>query len=135
VAKKRRREPEWLERVVVDAIHLDQLREHGGLAGIRKENTLESALARPKNRWHYEPTVDLPTLAAAYGWALVTSHPYRDGNKRIGFVAMAVFVELNGYVLEAPEEEVVQVMLAVADRRCTEGALAEWLRAHAVRKR
>jgi death-on-curing protein len=135
VAKKRRREPEWLERVVVDAIHLDQLREHGGLAGIRDENALESALARPRNRWHYEPKVDLPTLAAAYGWALVTSHPYRDGNKRVAFVAMAVFVELNGYVLEAPEEEVVQVMLAVADRRCTEKDLAEWVQAHAVKKR
>jgi death-on-curing protein len=132
---RRRREPEWLERVVVDAIHLDQLREHGGLAGIRDENALESALARPKNRWHHEPKADLPTLAAAYGWALVTNHPYRDGNKRLGFVAMAVFVELNRYVLEAPEEEVVQVMLAGAERRCTEKALAEWVRAHAVKKR
>ena len=120
---------------MVDAIQLDQLREHGGLAGIRDENALESALARPKNRWHYEANVDLPTLAAGYGWALVTSHPYRDGNKRVGFVAMAVFVELNGYVLEAAEEEVVTVMLAVANRRCTERKLTEWLRAHAVKKR
>jgi death-on-curing protein len=131
---KRRREPDWPHRVVVDAIHLDQLREHGGLAGIRDENALESALARPKNRWHYEPEVDLPTLAAAYGWAFATSHPYRDGNKRVAFVAMAVFVELNGYALEAPEAEVVQVMLAVADRRFTEKDLAKWVRAHAVKR-
>jgi len=119
----------------VDAIHLDQLREHGGLAGIRDENALESALARPRNRRHYEPKGDLATLAADYGYGLATNHPYRDGNKRVAFVAMAVFVELNGYGLEAPEEEVVQVMLAVADRRCTEKQLSEWLRAHLVKHR
>jgi death-on-curing protein len=135
VAGKRRREPEWLDRVVIDAIHVDQLREHGGLAGIRDENALESALARRKNRWHYDPTIDLPTLAAAYGWGLANRHPYRDGNKRVAFIGMAVFAELNGYPLEAPEEEVVQVMLAVADRRCTEKELAQWVRAHVMRKR
>lgn len=133
MARRRRLEPEWLDRVVVDAIHLDQIREHGGLAGIRDENALESALARPKNRWHHEPKVDLPTLAAAYGWGSATSHPYRDGNKRVAFVAMAVFIELNGYALEAPEGEVVQVMVAVAGRRCTEKELAKWVRAHAVK--
>jgi death-on-curing protein len=74
-------------------------------------------------------------LAAAYGWGLATAHPYRDGNKRIAFLAMAVFAELNGYELEAPEEDVVHVMLAVAQRRCREKALAAWLRAHFVKKR
>jgi death-on-curing protein len=129
---RRRREPVWLERVVVDAVHLDQLREHGGLPGVRDENALESALARPRNRWHYERGVDLAALAAAYGWGLATSHPYRDGNKRVAFLATAVFPELNGFVLDAPEESVVQVMLAVADRRCTERRLADWIRAHLV---
>jgi len=128
-----RREPTWIERLVLDAVHLDQLREHGGLPGIRDENALESALARPLHRWHYEPRTDLATLAAAYGWGLATSHPYRDGNKRISFLAMAVFTELNGYVLEAAEEEVVQVMLAVAGRKCTEEELADWARLHLVR--
>jgi death-on-curing protein len=135
VAARRRREPSWVERVVVDALHLDQLRQHGGFAGIRDENALESALTRPRNRWHYKPGTDVPTLAAAYGWGLATSHPYRDGNKRVAFLVMAIFVELNGYQLEASEEEVVQVMLALADRRCSERELAEWLRAHLIRKR
>jgi death on curing protein len=135
VAKGRRREPLWIERLVVDAIHLDQLREHGGLPGLRDENTLEAALARPRNRRLYQPKADIATLAAAYGWGLVTSHPYRDGNKRVGFVTMATFVALNGYELEAPEEEVVQIMLAVAARRGTEPALAAWVRAHLVEKR
>ena len=129
---RRRREPTWVGRVVVDAVHLDQLREHGGLPGVRDENTLESALARPKQRWHYAHDSDLAALAAAYGWGLATSHPYRDGNKRIAFVVMAVFLELNGRRLEAPEAEVVQIMLAVADNRLKENELASWVRAHLV---
>ena len=130
---KRRREPVWVDRLVLDAVHLDQLREHGGLPGIRDENALESALARPQHRFHYESDSDVATLAAAYGWGLATSHPYRDGNKRVAFLATALFVELNGYVLEAPEEDVVQAMVAVAARRCGERALAAWVRAHLVR--
>ena len=129
---RRRREPTWVSRVALDAVHVDQLREHGGLAGVRDENVLESALNRPKHRWHYEPESDLAALAAAYGWGLATSHPYRDGNKRIAFLAMAVFLELNGWRLEAAESDVVQVMLAVADHGLTEAALADWLRAHIV---
>ena len=132
---RRRVEPTWVERVVIDAVHLDQLREHGGLPGIRDENALESALARPQHRWHYGRASDLATLAAAYGWGLTTSHSYRDGNKRIGFLAMAIFVELNGWRLEAPEAEVVQVMLGVADHRLTERDLAAWVRAHLVATR
>ena len=132
---KRHREPHWVERLVVDAVHLDQLREHGGLPGIRDENALESALACPRNQWHSGASTDVSTLAAAYGWGLANNHPYRDGNKRIAFLTMAIFVELNGHELEGPEEEVVQAMLAVADRRCSEGELAEWIRAHVVKKR
>jgi death-on-curing protein len=130
---RQRREPVWVDRLVLDAVHVDQLREHGGLPGTRDENALESAVARPKHRWHYEPRSDLATLAAAYGWGLATSHPYRDGNKRIAFLAMAIFVELNGYRLEAPEPEVVQVMLGVAGKQVTERELAKWIRSHLVR--
>ena len=82
---KRRREPTWLSRTVVDAIHADQLREHGGLTGVRDDNLLESALARPRQTWRYATATDVPVLAAAYAFGLVKSHPYRDGNKRIGF--------------------------------------------------
>ncbi|TMA81746.1 MAG: type II toxin-antitoxin system death-on-curing family toxin [Deltaproteobacteria bacterium] len=135
MAKKRRREPAWVDRLVIDAVHLDLLREHGGLAGLRDENALESALARPKNRWNYEVGVDIATLAAAYGWGLATGHPYRDGNKRVAFVTMATFVALNGYELEAPDEEVVQAMMSVAARHRSEHDLADWVRAHLVRRR
>src|SRR2546428_12595450 len=114
---RRRREPTWVDRLVLDAVHLDQLREHGGLPGIREENALESALARPRQRWHYEPGSDLATLAAAYGWGLATSHPYRDGNKRIAFLAMAILVELNGHTLEAAWTAAVGMIVAVVQHR------------------
>jgi death-on-curing protein len=125
-------EPVWVPRVVLDAIHLDQLREHGGLHGIRDENALESALARARNKWAYDSVEDPAVLAAAYGYGLATSHPYRDGDKRIAFLAMLVFIGLNGWDVEAPEAEVVTTMLAVADRRCSEEELAAWLRMHLV---
>ena len=80
------REPLWLTRMVVDAMHNDQLREHGGLPGVRDEN-VGSALARPQQKWYYPEKPDVPALAAAYGSGLVEGHPYRDGNKRIGFFA------------------------------------------------
>lgn len=127
-------EPTWVERLVVEAVHLDQLREHGGLSGLRDENALESALARPRQQWHHRKTRDLAGLAAAYGFGLCRNHPYRDGNKRGAFVVMAVFLELNGLGLEAGEAEVVTVMLTLADGRLTEDDLTKWLGEH-VRKR
>jgi death on curing protein len=69
-------EPIWLDRLVVDAVHLDQLREHGGLQGVRDENTLESALARAKNKWAYESAPDLAALAAVYGYGLAARRVY-----------------------------------------------------------
>ncbi len=124
-----------MARVVVGAIHLDQIREHGGLAGLRDENALESALARPRQVWHHEATRDLPVLAAAYGFGLCRNHPYRDGNKRVAFVVMVVFLELNGLTFDAEEIEVVTVMLQLADGRMSENKLADWLRAHSKKRK
>jgi death-on-curing protein len=122
----------WVHRVVVDAVHLDQLREHGGLQGIRDENALESALARPRNKWAYDGITDTAVLAAAYGYGLATNHPYRDGNKRVAFLIMVVFLGLNGWDFDAPEPEVVSKMLAVAAGQCQEPELAEWLRKYMI---
>jgi len=109
-------------------MYADQLQQHGGRPGIRDENALESALARPRNKWAYDAAADLATLAAAYGYGLATSHPYTDGNKRIAFLAMYVFLGLNGQDLVAPEPEVVSLMRAVADHRCSEAQLVAWIR-------
>ncbi len=128
----RRREPLWVDRLVLDAVHLDVIRTHGGLSGLRDENALEAALARPRHRWAYARRRDLATLAASYGFGLASSHPYRDGNKRIAFLAMAIFLGLNGYDIEAAEGDVVTAMLNLAAGRMSEVALANWVRAHLV---
>lgn len=132
---KRRFEPRWLSRVVIDAIHSDQLREHGGLPGVRDENVLESALARPRQKWHYADATDVSTLAAAYAFGLVKNHPYRDGNKRIGFLAMATFLGINGHQLKATDAEVVAEILGLADGRVSEDELAAWIRQHTTKRR
>jgi death on curing protein len=106
--------PRWVPRLVLDAAHLDQLREHGGLPGIRDENALEAALARPQQKHNYEPDSDLATLAAAYAFGLAKAHPFNDGNKRAAFLAAMIFLGLNGKDLDATEAEVVQVMTALA---------------------
>ena len=125
----------WLSRLVVDAIHNDQLREHGGLAGVRDENILESALARAQQKWHHAELIDVPALAAAYAFGLVKNHPYRDGNKRIGFLAMVTFLGLNGYDFSATDAEVVAEILALADGTVSEEAFASWIREHSSQRR
>ncbi len=124
------REPRWVPRVVVEAAHLDQLRAHGGLAGLRDESALESALARPRNRFAYGKKPDLARLAAAYAFGLARGHPFRDGNKRVAFLTSVVFLGLNGYEFEAPDDEVVAQMVALAAGRVSEVRLATWMRQH-----
>lgn len=132
---KRRSEPRWLSRVVVEAIHNDQLREHGGVPGIRDENALESALTRPQQKWHFAEKTDVSTLAAAYGFGLVKHHQYRDGNKRIGFVAMVTFLGINGHDFQATDAGVIAEILTLADGRVSEEELADWIRQHSTKRR
>jgi death on curing protein len=87
-------------------------------------------LARPLQKWHSAWETALATLAAAYGFGLVKSHPYRDGNKRIGLLAIATFLGINGYDLQATDADVVIQILALADNRVSEAELADWLRTH-----
>ena len=124
------KEPVWLTRLVVETVHFDQIREHGGLHGLRDEGLLESALARPQHKWTYKRRPDLASLAAAYGYGLVRNHPFRDGNKRIAFLAMVIFLGLNGFDLEAAETDVVTTMVTAASGQLTERQLANWVRKH-----
>ena len=126
--------PRWVTRLVVEAVHTDQIREHGGRAGLRDEGSLESALARPRQRLAHEPSADLAELAAAYGFGLARNHPFVDGNKRVAFLAMAVFLGLNGTAIECPEVEVVTIMLALAAGELSEDELADWLRPRMVER-
>ncbi|MBU4556950.1 MAG: type II toxin-antitoxin system death-on-curing family toxin [Actinobacteria bacterium] len=127
-------EPRWVTRVVIDAVHTDMLLTHGGLPGLRDEDLLESALARPRQKLAYEPPTDLAGLAAAYGFGLSSNHPYVDGNKRVAFMAMAVFLGLNGLQFTAEESEVVTTMVALASGALDEPALADWIRSHSAER-
>lgn len=121
-------EPVWLKRAWVDAVHFQQLKRFGGLFGIRDDGAIESALSRARNRWEYAEEQDLAVLAAAYGFGLARSHGYSDGNKRIAFLAVVLFLEVNGVILEADEPEVVRVMIGVAAGDVSEDQLADWIR-------
>lgn len=127
-------EPRWLTKTVILAIHADQIREHGGLLGIREMGLLESALDRPRNRMNYGSDADLEILAAAYGFGIARNHPFVDGNKRVAFQAMYVFLGINGLEITADEEEVVRMALALAAGDLTEAELAGWLRNHTARR-
>ena len=120
--------------MVVEATHLDQLREHGGLAGLRHEHGLEAELARPRQRWHFDSSVDLAQLAASYAFALSTAHAFSDGNKRIAFLTAVIFLGLNGKKLNATEPDVVETMTALAAGSLSEDALGAWIRERLARR-
>jgi death-on-curing protein len=121
-------EPRWLSVAVVTAIHADQVREHGGAPGIRDSGLLESALERPRNEYHYGETRDLASLAASYGFGLAMNHAFTDGNKRVAFQAMAVFMLLNGMTFTASEEDVVRTIIALAASELEQKDLEAWVR-------
>jgi death on curing protein len=118
----------WLQARVLYAVHDEQLAEHGGASGIRDAGLFESALARPQQLAHYgEP--DAAELAASYSYGIARNHPFIDGNKRTAFVAVELFLELNGYELIATDEVCILTMLDVAAGHMTEEAFAQWIRA------
>jgi death-on-curing protein len=121
------KEPIWLDREDCLAIHEMMLSKHGGLAGVRDEGMLASALAKPRNRFVYERAT-LPQLAASYAAGIILNHPFLDGNKRTGFMLAATFLELNGTVLSASEEAVVERTVALASGRIKETTYAVWLK-------
>lgn len=122
------KEPIWLDRRVFLYLQLSSLAEFGGLQGIRDENLLDSALARPLQRFHYDKKCDLPELAAAYGFGLAKNHPFVDGNKRAAFHAIVLFLDVNGYRLRAGNLECIQAILQIATGELTEEQLSAWIR-------
>ena len=119
----------WIDPAVLLAVHEEQLAEHGGAAGTRDAGLFESALARPRNLALYGQA-DVADLAAAYGCGIARNHPFIDGNKRTAFVAVEIFLMLNGYDLMAPDADSVITMLAVAAGTMKDTDFAQWLRAH-----
>jgi len=125
-----RPEPRWLGRLVIDEAHFRQVRAHGGAYGLRDENGLESAVARPRQRWHDDESVRVSDLAAAYAYGLAANHPYVDGNKRVALVAMVAFLDRNGVELTATNADALSTMLSVAAGQLTETGLAAWIDEH-----
>lgn len=117
----------WLDRSVMLAVHDEQLAEHGGASGVRDEGMFDSAMSRPQNLAAYgEP--DVAALAASYGFGLARNHPFVDGNKRTAFVAVELFLWLNGQQLTADDGDCVLTMLSLASGDMPEEAFAQWLR-------
>jgi death-on-curing protein len=122
-------EPEWLETVIVLDVHAEQLALFGGPEGIRDLGLLESALARPINKFGYGKR-DLAKLAAAYGFGIARNHPFVDGNKRTALASMIVFLGLNRFDLGAPPEQATAIVLGLAAGEIAEEALAHWIGDH-----
>lgn len=121
------KEPVWIDEADCLAFHEEMLARFGGLAGIRDRGLLESALNRPKHLFAYGDP-DLFDLAASYATGVIKNHPFLDGNKRAGFVAAALFLEVNDCKFTAPEEEVVVFTVALAAGKIRPRQYAAWLR-------
>jgi len=124
----RRVEPVWLDAKIALAVHDRQLAEHGGGHGVRDTALLETALARPVNRWGYGEG-DRCALAAAYAFGIARNHPFVDGNKRTAWVFARLFLALNGVALHFTPEDAIRAMLALAAGELSEEALTDWFRA------
>jgi death-on-curing protein len=119
-------EPRWLELGIVLDFHAEQLALFGGADGMRDLGLLESALARPQNKYSYGEA-DLAVLAAAYGFGIARNHPFIDGNKRTALASMIVFLNLNKLDLDAPQEAATAIVLALAAGEIGEDVLARWI--------
>jgi len=120
-------EPVWITYEQAIAIHSRQLRRFGGAPGLRDEGLLRSALERPVNKWTYEQ-VSLAELAAAYAFGLAKNHAFIDGNKRIAFMAMMVFLRKNGVMFAPDPAQATTIILALAAGEVSEESLTRWIR-------
>lgn len=128
-------EPIWVDERDALTLHTRLLALHGGRAGVRDENLLRSALARPQQHFAYADAADIIDMATAYTGGIVRNHPFIDGNKRTGFVVGILFLELNGYRVTASEEEAAQAVLNLAAGTLDEIGYTAFLRANAAHVR
>jgi death-on-curing protein len=120
-------EPIWLDVDEVIDMHAQQLALFGGPEGLRDQGLLESALLRPVNQWHYGQT-DMAALAAAYAYGLARNHAFVDGNKRIAFHAMMVFLRVNGIAFAPDPAHATTIILSLAAGEVSEESLTRWIR-------
>jgi death-on-curing protein len=131
----KKKEPVWIDERDVMAIHDRLLALHGGAVGLRDQGLLQAALGRPRQHHAYSASADLLKLAGIYISAIVQNHPFVDGNKRAGFVAGVLFLELNGFDFTASEEDAIQAVFSLASGAIDETGFIDWLRSNVRRKR
>jgi len=124
------KEPHWINRRALVLLHSETVAEHGGHSGVFDEGLLDSALARPRQIFSYEAKPDLARLAAAYAAGLVRNHPFADGSKRAAFLAVGIFLGLNGCRLMADQVDAARKVFALAAGELTEKGFASWIRTH-----
>ena len=122
----------WVDKRALLLLHGESLAEHGGADGIRDEGLLDSALSRPINLEAYGQP-DFAELAASYGFGLAKNHAFMDGNKRACFLAVGLFLYLNGYRLKATQADATLAVFALASSDLSEAEFAAWIRQHAVK--
>ena len=120
-------EPIWIDANALRLLHGETLAEFGGLSGIRDEGLFLSALARPQNLFAYEKVTSISRLAGAYAYGIARNHPFNDGNKRAAFLAIGMFLAINGFLLEVEPTEAVNTMLALAAGDLLELDLVSWI--------
>lgn len=126
-----RAEPVWLDSRIAYAVHDRQLAEHGGGAGLRDAGALESALARPINRWSYGED-ELVQLAAAYAFGIARNHPFVDGNKRTAWIMARLFLLTNAVEIAFDKVDATNTVIALAAGELSEEELADWFRQRVV---
>ncbi len=124
-------EPVWFDRRALLLLHQESLARFGGAAGLRDEGLLGSALARAVDKYTYEGCRDLVVLAAAYGLCLARNHPFVDGNNRVAFLAVGVFLAMNGQRLTAAPVDAIEAIMALASGELDETQFADWIKRNA----
>jgi death-on-curing protein len=120
-------EPRWISKKALLLLHEESLAAFGGARGLRDEGLLDSALARPRNTHAYNPDSTIADLAASYAFGLAKNHAFVDGNKRVAFLSIGVFLTINGYRLAADQVNAIETMLALASGQLEEGDLSIWI--------
>jgi len=127
-----KRAPKWIDKRAVLLLHEESLAMFGGARGVRDEGLLDSALARPVNKYHYDGVEDLAELAAAYGFGVAKNHAFVDGNKRAAFLSIGLFLAINGARLQADRIDAIRTILALAAGEIDEAGLAKWIGANLI---
>ncbi len=122
--------PKWIDKRALLLLHEESLAMFGGARGMRDEGLLDSALARPVNQFLYQKVDDLAGIAAAYGFGIAMNHAFVDGNKRAAYLAMGLFISINGKRLRPDQVDAIQTILALAAGDLDEAGLAKWVGAN-----